>query len=130
MALSDRMGLLPLGWQTVRLVTEYSAGKKRLLTPASPFQLTSMSNWKEYSQQQPMSSHSNQFASKPSRIAGLVDFSCFGLNLVQMKQRLFVCPRSCDHGADLSRRVASVGGNLWLLVTDLRWLILEGKVTF
>lgn len=51
MALSDRMGLLPLGWQTVRLVTEYSAGKKRLLTPASPFQLTSMSNWKEYTQQ-------------------------------------------------------------------------------
>lgn len=32
------MGLLPLGWQTVRLFTEYSAGKKkRLFTPAGPF---------------------------------------------------------------------------------------------
>lgn len=44
-----------------------------------------------------------------------------------MKQRLFACLRSCDHGADLSRRVASVSGNLWVLATDLRWLTQKGK---
>lgn len=132
------MGLLPLGWQTVRLFTEYSAGKKRFFTPASPFQQTSVSNWKAYTQQNHHSCYSpcgfsRWLPFKPvchqtlgKRRSGRF-WRAFGLHLAQMKQRLCVCLQSCDHGADLPRHVASVSGNLWLLATDVRWLRLEGK---
>lgn len=100
--LSDRMGLLPLGWQTVRLFTEYSAGKKRKRASSrqpAPSQLTGVSNWEEYTQQKPTIAaniraaaadgfHSNQFA---TRTLGNAPFWCiFGLDLAQMKQRLRV----------------------------------------
>lgn len=105
------MGLLPLGWQTVRLFTEYSAGKKKKSASPrqpAPSQLTSVSNWEEYTQQNPPllatiraaaadGSHSNQFCHQnPRQCAGLVHFSgvCFGLNLAQMKPR-FACVSAC-----------------------------------
>lgn len=108
------------------------------MTPASPFQLPSMSNWEEYTQQNHHSrcnpcGCSRWLPFKPVCHQSLKNgrsgpfWRAFGLNLAQMKQRLFVCLRSSDHGADLSRRVASVSGNLWLLATDLWWLTLKGK---
>lgn len=122
----------------MRLFTEYSAGKKRFLTPASPFQLSSVSNWKEYTQQNRHSCY-NPCGCSPwlpftpvchhtlkNRRSGRF-WRAFGLKLAQMKQRLFGCLRSRNHGADLSRRVASVSGILWVLATDLRWLTPKGK---
>lgn len=133
------MGLLPLGWQTVRLFTEYSAGKKSASSrEPAPSQLTSVSNWEEYTQQnpplllpsarlQPMAPIQTSLPPEPSTMRRSGPFLACVWAEFGADEAAFacVCLRSRDHGADLSRRVASVSGNLWLAATDQ--LPLEGK---